>query len=323
MKIEKVMKMYDKMPFPGAEMIPGQAERYLRQAGLEPGDFYQELEMTSRYVDTHQDVTYSNSRVNLHSHNFYEILFCHSAAEVEYLVGADRYRLQRGDVIMIPPGISHRPLLPEQLSEPYRRDVLWVSQEMMDYLEQMLPAAERMTAQESRLLRTAGTRWEFLGELFRQGVREFEGRETGWEEIVLGNTMQILVYLRRAVRDRSAAPLMAEKPELLDQALAYIENHLAEKITLSDIAKQLWVSQSTITQTFRNKMGVSFYRCVTQRRLIAAKTLIIEGIPLESVGQRVGYSDYSSFYRAFKQEFGISPRQFRKKQETTEYAHGV
>ena len=323
MKIEEVLKMSGKMPFSGAEMIPGRMEQYLRQAGMEPGDFYQELEMSSRYVDTHQDVTYSNSRVNLHSHNFYEILFCHNAAETEYLVGADRYRLQKGDVIMIPPGISHRPLLPEQLSEPYRRDVLWVSQEMMDHLEQTLPAAERMTAQESRLLRTAGTRWEFLGELFRQGVREFESRETGWEEIVLGNTMQILVYLRRAVRDRSAAPLMAEKPGLLDQALAYIENHLAEKITLSDIAKQLWVSQSTVTQTFRNKMGVSFYRCVTQRRLIAAKTLIIEGIPLESVGQRVGYADYSSFYRAFKQEFGISPRQFRKKQEAAEYTHGV
>ena len=177
-----------------------------------------------------------------------------------------------------------------------------------------------MNAMESRLMRTAGTRWEFIGQLFRHGVRECEGQEPGWEEIVLGNTIQLLVYLRRAVQDRSAAPLKAEKPELLDRALAYIEDHLAEKITLGDIAKHCWVSQSTITQTFRNKMGVSFYRCVTQRRLIAAKTLIIEGAPLESVGRKVGFSDYSSFYRAFKQEFGISPRQFRKKQESVEHA---
>lgn len=319
MKIEEIQKLSKNLPDPAREWTGEERERYLKNMGFEAGTFYQELEMSSRYVDTHQDVTYANSRVNLHSHNFYEILFCHSAPDVEYLVEAERYRLQKGDVIMIPPGISHRPLLPDQPSEPYRRDVLWVSQEMMDQIERLTPPEARINGQKSRLLRTLGTRWEFIGELFRNGVRESEVREPGWEEIVLGNTIQILVYLRRAVKDRSAAPLKAEKPELLDQALVYIEDHLAEKITLSDIAKHLWVSQSTITQTFRNKLGVSFYRCVTQRRLIAAKTLIIEGVPLESVGQKVGYSDYSSFYRAFKQEFGISPRQFRKKQDSPEH----
>ena len=319
-KIEEVLKSSEKAAVSAAEYSQGQLHRQMKSAGIEPGTLYQELEMTSRYVDTHQDVTWSNSRVNLHSHNFYELLFCHSASDVEYLVGAERYRLQKGDVIMIPPGISHRPLLPEVMTEPYRRDVLWISTDMMEQVEQLVPQEARMNAMESRLLRTAGTRWEFIGELFRHGVREFEAQEAGWEEIVLGNTIQLLVYLRRAVRDRSAAPLKAEKPELLDQALAYIEAHLAEKITLGDIAKHCWVSQSTITQTFRNKLGVSFYRCVTQRRLIAAKTLIIEGAPLESVGRKVGFSDYSSFYRAFKQEFGISPRQFRKKQESVEHA---
>lgn len=284
--------------------------------GKTSANIYQEVEMTSRYVNIHQEISYSQSSVMLHSHNFYEVLYCHSAGDTEYLVEAERYRLQRGDVVMVPPGVSHRPLMPEQMTEPYRRDVLWISPELIDQLEENLSPRQRMSSQESRLLRTAGTRWEFVGELFRNGVREFEGQEPGWEEIVLGNTLQILVYLRRALLDRSAAPLTAEKPELLDQVLAYVEEHLAEKITLGDIAKHFWVSQSTISQVFRNKMGVSFYRCVTQRRLIAAKTLIIEGMPLESVGQRVGFSDYSSFYRAFKQEFGISPRQFRKMQET-------
>ena len=319
MKLEEIKKLSSRLGQMGEHFSVLKAEELLAGAGIEPGTIYQELEMTSRYVDTHQDVTYSNAHVNLHSHNFYEFLFCHTAADVEYLVGAERYRLQKGDVILIPPGISHRPLLPENLREPYRRDVLWINPDVMDQLEVMTPVEERLYAQESRLLRTAGTRWEFIGELFRHGVREYEAQEPGWEEIILGNTIQLLVYLRRAVLDRSAAPLKAEKPELLDQVLAYIEEHMAEKITLADMAKHFWVSQSTISQTFRNKMDVSFYRCVTQRRLIAAKTLIIEGLPLESVGQKVGFSDYSSFYRAFKQEFGISPRQFRKKQESNEH----
>lgn len=316
MKLEEVKKLSAELPKNGIRISAKDAEEILKSSGMEPGAVYQELEMSSRYVDTHQDVTYPGTNVSLHSHNFYEILFCHSTGGAEYLVGPDRYRLQRGDIILIPPGVSHRPLLPENMSEPYRRDVLWINTEVVEQLKTM---DNLRIPQESPLLRTAGTRWEFIGELFRHGVREYEGRQTGWEEIILGNTIQILVYLRRAILDRSAAPLKAEKPELLDQVLAYIEDHLAEKISLGEIAKHFWVSQSTISQTFRNKMGVSFYRCVTQRRLIAAKSLIIEGLPLESVGQKVGFSDYSSFYRAFKQEFGISPRQFRKKQDPSEH----
>ena len=64
-------------------------------------------------------------------------------------------------------------------------------------------------------------------------------------------------------------------------------------------------------------MGISFYRCVTQRRLIAAKKLIEADISLESTAEQVGFSDYSTFYRAFKQEYGISPRQYRSLQENS------
>lgn len=58
-------------------------------------------------------------------------------------------------------------------------------------------------------------------------------------------------------------------------------------------------------------MGTSFHRCLNQRQLIEAKASIAEGVLLESVGEQVVFSDYSTAYRAFKQEYGISPRQYR------------
>ena len=61
-------------------------------------------------------------------------------------------------------------------------------------------------------------------------------------------------------------------------------------------------------------MGISFYRYVTQRRLLESKLLIKSGMPMEQVSISVGFQDYSSFYRAFKAEFGQSPAQFRKEQ---------
>ena len=285
---------------------------YVKHLGLEPGELYQELEMESRFVDTHRDISFANTNVALHSHSFYELLCCSNTCGAEYLVGAERYRLRKGDIVVIAPGVSHRPLLPEDMTDAYRRDVLWISAEFVQQLGAAFPAQQLMG---SGLLRTAGTDWEFLAEVFRNGVREAERAEPGWEMAVAGNTVMLLTQLSRAYLDARTLPLRAEKPALLDRAMAYIEKNLSGRITLEEAARQLYVSESTISQTFRKKMGVSFYRCVTQRRLIAAKSLIAEGIQLESVGQQVGFSDYSTFYRAFKQEFGISPRQYRRLQE--------
>lgn len=292
--------------------------RNLVEMGYEPGSIYQELEMSHRYVQTHQDVSYTGTVVSLHSHTYYEILYCRSDSGVEYLVGAERYRLQKGDVVVVPPGISHKPLMPQHMTQPYIRDVLWVSPDLADQMAAISGLQSVAILNTPRLLRTAETRWEFIGESFRNGIRESERRDNGWEVAVLGNSLQLLTYLTRAILDKSSNDLHAEKPELLDQVMAYVETHLSEKLTLSDVAKHFWVSQSTITQTFRNKMGVSFYRLVTQRRLIAAKLLIMDGHNLEDVGRMVGFTDYSTFYRAFKQEFGISPRQYRKKLESNE-----
>lgn len=287
-----------------------QYEKLLQQLGVEPSRFHQELQMNNRFVQTHRDVSYLRRDVALHSHTFYEILCCCSTCGMEYLVGTERYRLQAGDIVIVPPGISHRPIFPEVLPEPYQRYLLWVSAEFAERLQPLMQEQIFDQGLPSHLLRTAGTRWAYLPELFEQGVLETEGRDDCWELAVMGNSITLLTHLIRAVRS-GASKLKAEKPELVDQVITYVEAHLTEKITLADMAKVFYVSESTISQTFRKKMGVSFYKCVTQRRLIAAKGLIQNGSPLEDIPEQVGYRDYSSFYRAFRQEFGVSPRDYR------------
>ena len=322
-KLEELKQLSREMGIPTNHKDQQALQTILRAQGIEPGNLYQELEMSSRFVDTHQDVSFSNSHVFLHSHTFYEILCCRNTCGVEYLVGSNRYRLQKGDIIIIAPGFSHRPLLPEHMPEPYKRDVLWISTDFFAGMQQIFPDGQLYAVTGTQLIRTTGTKWEFLAEKFHQGVLEAEEKEVGWEAAVVANTVQLIVQLRRAILERTTKPLRAEKPDLLDQVMGYVETHLSGKITLADAAHQFFVSESTISQTFRKKMGVSFYRCVTQRRLIAAKALIEEGMVLENVGTQVGFADYSTFYRAFKQEYGISPRQYRKLQENSEQLPGL
>ena len=314
MKLSEIRKLSQNFPHSLELMDHQYMQDQLPDLGISTGNLYQELEMDSPYVDTHTDISASNAHLPFHSHTFYELICCRNSCGAEYLVGAERYKLQKGDIIFVPPDFSHRALLPSRVTEPYKRDVLWISADFMNSAVKASPDVSPGEYSVPALYRTAGTRWAYICDLFHTGVQEAANREIGWETIVIANTLSILAHLRRAGKDIHAKPLKAEKPELLDQVLAYVELHLSEKITLADMAHHFFISESTITQTFRKKMGVSFYRCVTQRRLIAAKALIERGIPLESVAEQVGFSDYSSFFRAFKQEYGICPRQYRKKQ---------
>ncbi len=150
---------------------------------------------------------------------------------------------------------------------------------------------------------------------FQSACREAKIRQEGYEACISSITVQLLIHLTRACTHSKATEPLTEKKELLDELIRYIEDHLAEKITLKSAATDFYISERAISRLFSEKMDVSFYRYVTQRRLIAAKTRIINGDSLETIGEQVGFSDYSTFYRAFKQAFSISPQQFKKLQK--------
>ncbi len=112
-------------------------------------------------------------------------------------------------------------------------------------------------------------------------------------------------------RSKERPSTVQRKNALLEQITAYVDTHLTEKLTLKAISAHCGVSVSTVTQLFQKKAATTFHDFVTQRRMEMAQKLIREGVPLEQVGKEIGYRDHSTFYRAFRRHFHLSPREYR------------
>lgn len=283
-----------------------EARRLLFECGI--NNFYQEAEMDSPLVDTHMDISYTSDYVSQHSHTFYEVIYC-VQGELEYLLGIRRYQVQSGDIIIAPPGVIHCPILPKDMIIPYKRYVIWISTSFTQILQNR--DANIFDFQDAIVLRTAKTKWEYLNRFFIRAVRESEARAPGWQICLGGIASQLVVHLTRAAHELQTAP-RNPKGDMLEIILDYVQSRLSEKISIQETARVFHMSASTLTHLFQREMGISFYRCVTQRRLAESKKLIELGNTMEEISLAVGFQEYSAFYRAFKAEYGISPMQYRK-----------
>ena len=147
---------------------------YLAGEGIVIGNLYQELEMSSGLVSFHRDISYGRQSISLHSHSFYEIMLCRSADRVEYLVGANRYRLTAGDLILVAPGVSHKPILPDDMQYAYERDILWISTDLIERIKELFPNSPIANLENFSLLRTKESDLGYIGDYFSEGLHEFE-----------------------------------------------------------------------------------------------------------------------------------------------------
>ncbi len=104
-----------------------------------------------------------------------------------------------------------------------------------------------------------------------------------------------------------------EKSAYVRQALEFVENNLAQPLSLDLVAGALGVSKYYLSHLFTNEMGVSLKQYILDRRLGNARFLLEStGKSVGEVARLCGYESAAYFSNAFKKHSGRSPEQYKK-----------
>lgn len=102
-------------------------------------------------------------------------------------------------------------------------------------------------------------------------------------------------------------------PTFIYEAILYIRDHIREDISLRDVAEYVFVSPSHLSRSFSSCMGKSISAYIRKERMKLASQLLCEtNMTGTAVAEAVGIRSHSYFAQLFCEEFGITPREYRK-----------
>lgn len=100
----------------------------------------------------------------------------------------------------------------------------------------------------------------------------------------------------------------------MKEAVSFIEQHYHEDISIEDISAFCGLDRSYFGRIFRDTMGASPQRFLMIYRMAKAEQLLKETrLPIGEISVMVGYANQLHFSRAFKEIYGVSPRDYRQK----------
>lgn len=248
-----------------------------------------------------------------HYHEFHKAVFFLEGT-ASYIVEGRSYFLQPGDVVLVGRHLIHKPVIDP--TRPYERVVLYLDPDFLDSQgegEETLGRCFRLAAQRRfALTRPDGEDREALARALEGLEQALGDREFGADLLARGRLVELLVHLNRAqARDRTRVEEVSRADPKIAQVLDYINGNLQADLSVESLAALAYMSKYHFMRRFRALTGYSVHRYVSEKRLLAAAALLRRGIPAQEVSLRCGFQDYSTFQRAFKAKYGVTPRQWR------------
>ena len=229
-----------------------------------------------------------------HFHEAWEMLFF-IRGDVTYSVHGKSYRLRRGDLVISRPTVLHR-IEPSGKEKYERINVIFDAG--------MIPAGILARVPDGVDVFSFGS-GGVVGDIFER-IGEYAESFTGEELSLLIGNMLVEVMYNLAISDGYATGQTVTNP-LIAEALSYIDNHLTTIRGVDEICEHLYITKSHLHHLFTTHLAVTPKRYINSKRLLLAQRMIRQGARATEVATAVGYSDYTTFFRGYKNYFGYPP----------------
>ena len=247
-----------------------------------------------------------------HYHDFHKLLLFLSG-NVSYIVEGRQYDLQPGDVILVPAGSIHNPVIHD--ASLYERIIFYISPAFFDRYRSdkadLFPAFRMSADSRLGLLRLTGQNAAFLKQLSSGLIRS--ASDSGYARDLLQETylVQVLILLSRCAISPQPdfAPAAASNPAIL-KVMDYIGEHLTEEdLSIDRIASAALQSRSYLMHLFKEQTGYTIGEYITEKRLFLARKSLNMGMSVTDACYGSGFRSYSAFYYAYRKKYGGPPKQ--------------
>ncbi len=270
---------------------------------------------------------YSDSHfktLNPHAHDYYECyLFLEGDVTMEISLpggGISKCDMTPGDLMIVPPGVSHHAIMHET-DKSYRRFVFWISRdccnsllsESIDYMYLM----QQAEAFRRYIYHLSPAHFHQVESKFLRLLEEISADRYGSDAFRHICLCDLILTINRIIYEQEHIKTGSDELTLFQNIISYVEENLEEQLSLDDIAGKFFVSKYYIAHLFKDTLGISLHQYILKKRLSECRDAIAGGKSITGTYEAFGFRDYSSFFKAFKKEYGMSPKEYQG-----EYKHG-
>lgn len=236
-----------------------------------------------------------------HSHNMVEVYYF-LRGNARFVVEGNIFSLERGSVLVMASGQTHHLLL--EPSAVYERMALLIDSavvppEYENLSEQIYDGANLFALDKREQI--------WFEESFATITKAPEDIQ---KHLVFSFASMVFGLLSNKL-SRISSPRIED--DVVKKTINYINKNLSGELSLEIIANSLYISRVSLNRKFREIMGCTVWEYVIRRRIYSARQRLFFGENITDAYEKSGFSDYSSFFRAYKKVVGLSPSEDLKK----------
>lgn len=137
--------------------------------------------------------------------------------------------------------------------------------------------------------------------------------EFGHDILVNSYLSQLLVFINNLYQNSTYVGKNI-MPELVNDTMEYVEEHLTEHITLEHLSQKFSFNGAYISHIFKQHTGLTLRYYILDQRITLAKRLLAQGKNVSEACYMSGFMDYANFIRSFTKFVGMSPGKYKQKQ---------